>query len=128
MVLLYDFRDGLKWVNPRTENIKRYLSLIDQFNKQLNKHPLINDIKYTLDSLERLTKGDEKAFLEIVSRYTQKAHNLAMRITRNAEGASKATKSNAKAATATITAAGASANPSTVNSGMPITATWKSRR
>ena len=57
MVLLYDFRAGLKWVNPRTENIKKYLALIDVFNKQLNKHPLINDIKYTLDSLERLTKG-----------------------------------------------------------------------
>lgn len=37
--------------------------------------------------VEKLTKGDNSAFLELVSRYTQKAHNLAMRITRNAEDA-----------------------------------------
>lgn len=37
--------------------------------------------------VEKLTKGDDKAFLELVNRYTQKAHNLAMRITRNAEDA-----------------------------------------
>lgn len=37
--------------------------------------------------VEKLTKGDDSAFLELVSRYTQKAHNLAMRITRNAEDA-----------------------------------------
>lgn len=37
--------------------------------------------------VSKLRKGDENAFLELVSRYTQRAHSLAMRITRNAEDA-----------------------------------------
>lgn len=35
--------------------------------------------------VEKLLNGNQSAFLELVERYSQKVHNLAMRITRNAE-------------------------------------------
>ncbi len=35
--------------------------------------------------VENLLKGNQQAFMEIIERYSQKVHNLAMRITRNSE-------------------------------------------
>lgn len=45
----------------------------------------INETTTDKQLVALLQKGNQEAFLEIVSRYTQKVHNLAMRITRNAE-------------------------------------------
>ena len=40
-----------------------------------------------LELVNNLRTGDESAFSELLNRYTQKVHNLAMRITRNSEDA-----------------------------------------
>jgi RNA polymerase sigma-70 factor, ECF subfamily len=43
--------------------------------------------KSDVELVEAFRKGDHASFVELVDRYTQKAHNLALRITRNQEDA-----------------------------------------
>jgi hypothetical protein len=57
MVLLYDSKDILRTVQPRTENLKKYISLIESFDKPLRTHPLLKEVTSTFDSLNRLTPG-----------------------------------------------------------------------
>jgi len=45
------------------------------------------DINNDLELVNNFRRGDERAFLELLNRYTQKVHNLAMRITRSPEDA-----------------------------------------
>jgi RNA polymerase sigma-70 factor, ECF subfamily len=44
-------------------------------------------IRTDLELIESLKKGDELSFNELLTRYSEKVHNLAMRITRNEEDA-----------------------------------------
>jgi hypothetical protein len=57
MVLLYDSQEILRSVNPRAENLKKYISLVESFEKPLKTHPLLKEVRNTLDSLNRLTPG-----------------------------------------------------------------------
>jgi hypothetical protein len=57
MVLLYDSQEILRTVHPRVENLKKYISLIESFDKPLRTHPLLKEVTSTLDSLNRLTPG-----------------------------------------------------------------------
>jgi hypothetical protein len=38
-ILLYDFREGLREVNPRVENIKKYIYLIESLDKNFSNYP-----------------------------------------------------------------------------------------
>lgn len=49
------------------------------------KPPKLSEKMIDLELVSKMRKGDVEAFSEIVSRYTQKVHNLAFRISRNEE-------------------------------------------
>ncbi len=57
MMAFYDSRELLRYINPCSINIKKYISLFESLDSNLKNHPSYKEILTELDSLNRLTPG-----------------------------------------------------------------------